>query len=141
MLQIGFTGSRHEPNKAQKAYLIQFLEHLKTGGACAFHHGDCLGSDAFVHSVAEELRFWIVVHPPQSNALRAYCQGNEILEPLNYLERNWEIVRLSKILIALPSTNEEVLRSGTWATVRYARKSEKTVYLCGPVGKPRTLGG
>ena len=147
MLQIGFTGSRQEPNKLQKdwleAKLFDFKEDLSGGifsdELIGFHHGDCLGSDAYAHSIAKELKYWIVVHPPQSKSLRAYCQGNELMEELNYLERNWEIVRRCEILIALSSTNEEIMRSGTWATVRYARKSEKTVYLCGPDGKMRTI--
>jgi hypothetical protein len=35
-------------------------------------------------------------------------------------------------LIATPSTDDEQLRSGTWATVRYARKAKKRIKLIFP---------
>jgi hypothetical protein len=40
----------------------------------------------------------------------------------NYLARNDKLVELADRLIAFPKTSKEVLRSGTWATIRRARK-------------------
>jgi hypothetical protein len=45
-----------------------------------------------------------------------------ILEPKLYMERNHDVVHACDFLLALPGTDHEVVRSGTWATVRYARK-------------------
>ena len=42
--------------------------------------------------------------------------------PAPYLERNKEIVASSNLLIACPVGDKEELRSGTWSTVRFARK-------------------
>jgi len=50
------------------------------------------------------------------------------------LERNRAIVDETDILLAAPLESEEQLRSGTWATVRYARKQHKTVLVIFPNG-------
>ena len=52
-----------------------------------------------------------------------------------YLERNRDIVDACDILIACPRTLKEELRSGTWATVRYARKVGKPVAILWNNGK------
>jgi hypothetical protein len=62
------------------------------------------------------------VHPPTDDRKRAFCTGNGAdWEPKPYLERNHDIVDETTILIACPN-GEERMRSGTWATVRYARQ-------------------
>lgn len=40
----------------------------------------------------------------------------------DYMARNDRMVELAELLVAFPSTREEQQRSGTWATVRRARK-------------------
>jgi hypothetical protein len=60
--------------------------------------------------------------------LRAWCGGDVVLEPLPYLTRNQHIVKAVetfpvRLLIAAPHQVEEVTRSGTWSTIRYARRS------------------
>lgn len=40
----------------------------------------------------------------------------------NYMARNDKMIELADHLIAFPETSKEVLRSGTWATIRRARK-------------------
>ena len=37
-------------------------------------------------------------------------------------------------LVAAPKEDEEVVRSGTWATVRYARKAGRVVLVVRPDG-------
>jgi predicted Rossmann fold nucleotide-binding protein DprA/Smf involved in DNA uptake len=44
------------------------------------------------------------------------------------LVRNRAIVNSSGLLIAAPA-GEEILRSGTWSTVRYARSKDKRVRI------------
>lgn len=47
-----------------------------------------------------------------------------------YLERNANIVEESSILIACPiDKNEEEWRSGTWSTVRKARKRNIMIHI------------
>jgi len=51
------------------------------------------------------------------------------------LERNSDIVADSDLLLATPRFYEEELRSGTWATVRRARKANKPLIIVWPNGK------
>jgi hypothetical protein len=46
----------------------------------------------------------------------------------SYLDRNHDIVDSCSILLALP-TGQEILPSGTWATIRYARRAAVPVLL------------
>jgi len=50
------------------------------------------------------------------------------------LTRNHDIVDCTELLIACPKSMKEELRSGTWATVRYARKLERPVIIIYPNG-------
>ena len=42
-----------------------------------------------------------------------------------YLERNRNIVDNTTMLVAFPNNNKELLKSGTWSTIRYAKKRNK----------------
>lgn len=76
------------------------------------------------------------------DAKRAFCYrrkgvGGELpieREPGPYLWRNHQIVDATSALIAAPFGFEEELRSGTWATVRYARKLGRPVRFFWPDG-------
>ena len=76
------------------------------------------------------LDYSIVIHPPTNPKNRAYCgslkEDDDIwrMPEKSYLARNKDIVDQSETMIALPiDPNREILRSGTWAAVRYARKT------------------
>jgi len=103
------------------------------------HHGDCVGADAQAHDIAIQFDFKIAIHPPENNAKRAFKTGPKtqvlILAPRPYLERNCDIVDSCEILVAAPQVSEEEMRSGTWATIRYARRKQCRVVLIMPNGK------
>ena len=61
-----------------------------------------------------------------------YSDGNEILPEKEYIERNHDVVDTCDLLIAMPNTELEVVRSGTWATIRYARKLKKVIVILEP---------
>lgn len=46
-----------------------------------------------------------------------------------YMVRNDALVAACDVLLAFPKTSEEEQRSGTWATIRRARKAEKPVWM------------
>ena len=54
------------------------------------------------------------------------------------LDRNRDIVDACDVLIATPKDFVEELRSGTWATVRYARKQRKPLVIVWPNGETTT---
>lgn len=143
---IGFTGTRRgmSPPQAQAVanILRWFKEHYEY---LEVRHGDCKGSDEQVHNICSLIYpHKIVVHPPIIETMRAHCSDYggltkptvvEILPPRDFLPRNHDIVDASYVLLATPEQGREVTRSGTWATVRYARKKHKRVSVYLPDGR------
>jgi len=130
-MKIGFTGTRQGMTAEQRYVLICVLTFLKPK---EFHHGDCIGADEQASNIARDMGCRIVIHPPLNNKFRAYCSGDKVLPPKDYLERNRDIVDRTDILVATPKQFNEVLRSGTWATIRYARKTGKPQIIIFPDG-------
>lgn len=124
-MRVGFTGSREGMSQNQKEqFVLKMLELNPT----EFHHGDCEGADAEAHDIVREFlpQVKIVVYPPLSFRKRAMKQGDEILPPEGYVKRDYRIVDSVEYLIGAPKTDNEVIRSGTWTTIRYARKTGKS---------------
>jgi hypothetical protein len=118
---------------SQQLETFQLL--VKPMGVDEFHHGDCIGADAQAHEAVLGFAREVWIHPPSDDRKREFCIGaTHVLDPLPYLERNHEIVFHTDVLIATPKGFEEELRSGTWATMRFARKQGKTVFVVWPDG-------
>lgn len=118
MTIVGFTGTREEPSELQLKWLRDKLIELE---ARQLHHGDCVGADTAANAIAGELSIYRVVHPPINGSMRAFCEAEEYRAPKDYDVRNHNIVLESEVLLALPPC-PEILRSGTWSTVRFARR-------------------
>lgn len=125
-MKVGFTGTQVGMSKSQKDSLFEILNHFNV---TEFHHGDCIGADSEADAIARALGSSIVIHPPLDPKKRAFCAkpGDIVRQPQPYLDRNHNIVEAIDFLVAAPRTDEEELRSGTWATIRYARKVGKRV--------------
>jgi len=121
---IGFTGTRQGMTQNQKE---QFVVKLFELGLTEFHHGDCKGADAEAHDIVREFfpDVYIVIHPPELPYTQAFKQGDEHRVPGSYISRDKDIVDDSEYLIGAPLTDEEQWRSGSWTTIRYARKTNK----------------
>lgn len=116
-MKIGVTATQSGLTSRQRKL---FREQIV--GATELHHGDCIGGDEELHCIAKELGLRIVIHPPKVIDKRAFCTFDEISRPLDYLDRNKNIVLDTDILLGFPRSNREELRSGTWSTIRFARK-------------------
>lgn len=127
-INIGFTGTRSGMSDSQKSDLREVFKSYRGDFIC-FHHGDCIGSDAQAHDIALEYKATIIIHPPLDGTYRAFCIGEEVRAAEDYLKRNHSIVNETELLVAAPKTIQEELRSGTWATIRYAIKCGKDVRL------------
>ena len=127
---LGFTGTQVGMTAVQYAECREVLLYLKV---TELHHGDCIGADAHVHRLATELGLRRIIHPPENVAKRAWCTGDAVTEAKPYLARNRDIVDVTTALLATPQGPEE-LRSGTWSTVRYARRQTKPLVIVWPVG-------
>lgn len=88
------------------------------------HLGDCVNGDAQIHQLCLSIGgVRTIGHPPINGKNRAFCVYDEEWEPEAYLDRDHAMVDACDVLLAFPRSPREELRSGTWATVRYARKS------------------
>lgn len=133
---IGFTGTQEGMTALQKQGVLNILSTLRGAQYEYFHHGDCIGADEEAHKIAQGLGYKIIIHPPLNQSKRAFCEGADtILRPKEYLDRNEDIVCSSNVLIATPKEMEEVLRSGTWSTVRRGKKYGRIVHLLKPFDK------
>lgn len=133
-LRIGFTGTREGMSLRQRKAFAKFLSQVRIQ---EFHHGDCKGADANAHNIIMAIfgsHADIHVHPPNEKSMRAFCSGT-IYRAKPYLDRNRDIVNRTEILIATPFDSIEKLRSGTWSTIRYAKKIGRPVYIIFPDGK------
>lgn len=140
---IGFTGSRKGMTDDQQTALRQELRDLldeHQGEDLDAHHGDANGGDTQFHAICQELNIPVVLHPSEDQKDRAFCQGAKAeLPPRKFRQQSESIVNSSDILIAAPDGFQERPRgSGTWMTVRIARKAAKTCVLCYPDGVRET---
>lgn len=134
MRKVGFTGTSGGMTTPQVMRVLRLLASYAE--PIELHHGDCVGADAEVHECALALSIRIVLHPPNKDHARAFCTwSNEIRDPATYLTRNRHIVDETESLIAAPGEFTERLRSGTWATIRRARKAGKRVAIVWPNGE------
>ena len=137
MTDVGFTGSQHGMTDYQKRWLKNwFKEDLSIGW---LHHGDCIGADAEAHVIATKAGILIHKHPPLDDTKQAHMTAAYMVEeePEEYMVRNAAIVRQTEYLIAMPNTHTErrvYRRSGTWATIRSARRQGKMIYIIDPGG-------
>ena len=123
-MKIGFTGTRQGMSQNQKE---QFVLKLFELGLTEFHHGDCKGADAEAHDIVREFfpNVYIVVHPPEITYTQAFRKGDEHRVPKAYIKRDKDIVDETEYLLGAPLTTEEIWRSGSWTTIRHARKTNK----------------
>ena len=135
---IGFTGTRNGMTDQQKHVVNQILHRLQPEWCV---HGDCIGADTDFHQICVLLRenspeqFKIRIRPCDITSMRAgnndYDDEMPVKKPL---VRNRDIVTDADLQIGTPSSCKEILRSGTWATLRQARKTGKPLVIVWPDG-------
>lgn len=130
---IGFTGTRKGMTDAQKHCVYHLIHEIRPDFA---RHGDCTGADADFHQLVREHSpvVQIIGYPPINPKNRAWCDFDTLMPEGEYHDRDKKIVHDSQLLIACPDGTSEVLRSGTWTTIRYARKIERAVKIVWPDG-------
>lgn len=154
---LGFTGTRKGLTPAQRAQLpsVLVVQPLLKSSDGMFGidpirtlHGGAAGADQEFHDWLMEATPWmsvpplIEIYPTEDRAQLWYSrdsrQVNWCVHPgSDPLTRNRIIATRCDALLACPAEATEQLRSGTWSTVRYARKASKPVTLLLPDGKVR----
>lgn len=137
---IGFTGTQNGMTVAQATTVSVLLHNLRAGViSCAFRHGCCIGADEQAHRIALQVKgMHIYGHPSIKKGKQALLKGlSAYYGPRDYLSRNRDIVDKSNVLIGTPKENTNMLRSGTWYTIRYAVKTGVPVLIVTPDGEIR----
>jgi hypothetical protein len=144
-LRLGFTGTRDGMTAAQAKAFRALLDKLRP---VEFHHGDCIGSDEDAHEIFHKWRRSespavtgidpvIHVHPPDNDSKRARVklyEGDVLHEEQSYHVRNKAIVDAGTLLVATPNSPAEQLKSGTWWTIRAAKKAGTKFKIIRPDG-------
>jgi hypothetical protein len=136
-MKLGITGTQTGMKPKQMSTMIDLLMQLKMETEIEeLHHGDCIGADAeFVQLVRVGFPgATIVSHPCTITDKRARVPSHIEHPAKPPLERNHDIVDAAELMFAAPKTMNEELRSGTWATIRYARKQKKHLIIVWPDG-------
>lgn len=147
--KVGFTGTSKGASEYQLRGLEERLKELKEDGFDEFHHGLCIGADEQAAEIAKKLGYRIVAHPgfskknPDSLLYRSEFTGNdEVLTAKPHIDRDHDIVDSVAHMLATPLQREEQTRSGTWTTVRYARKQNRpTDVILPPFVPPKWASG
>ena len=124
-MTVTFTGTQ----KGLSARQLEFVTHmLTTNPPELLIHGGCVGADAEVDTIAAMLNIPREVYPSNIPAKHGHLYSMvgkiTVHPPMEPLKRNRLMVDKADGVIACPSSDKEVVRSGTWATVRYARRTK-----------------
>jgi hypothetical protein len=121
---VGFSGTQRGMSLRQQMQCADVLQWFLLVSRAestkpVFYDGDCPieSADQQAREIAQQLGYECRQLPPRKR------------NAAEFLARNRRIVEHSGVLVAAPETDHEKIRSGTWMTVRYARKCAKPVVM------------
>lgn len=140
---VGFTGTlfgmtpeqlvsvMREFGRINESKLINHHRHI------VLHHGDAVGADSDAHTLGRMMGWEIHKHPALDMGDKSAhnVPFDFFSDPRPPLSRNRDIVRASSMIVAASGWDHEVLRSGEWATIRYAESYRIPVTVFAPNGK------
>lgn len=142
MTAVSFTGTTDVTREDAAPVIENALRNV--AAADHFISGAAMGIDTFAALAALEMfpdaRHTLVIPAaPHNWVLAAEWEGRGGTEVFHarsgrnaadsYMRRNDLLVALADIVVAFPKTETEEIRSGTWATIRRARKAGVTLQL------------
>ncbi len=136
MMRVGFTGTGRGMTAWQARSVGEILRKWDNRSP-EFHYGLCYGADDQAARRARRLGYRLVAHPGPDPARRGKVMPDEMREPLPFLERNTNIAQEANVVVATPFGGPEIgekLRSGTWSTIRRARKFRRPLWIVWPDG-------
>lgn len=147
MVVIGVTGSRTIETERQRRHVIDVIDHYVTPRDWLIH-GACVGVDELCAKCAwdnDAAVIMAVVPPNRSLVSEKAVSLSGLVEdiapgPNGYKRRNQTIVDESDRILAFPGYPEDhpkSRRSGTWQTIRMARRAgiPVRVYVLSEVGE------
>jgi hypothetical protein len=117
--------------------LARFTRELRCLEPAWVHHGMCKGGDHQANQAAHRFGMLTWGHPPLNTKFALLNMPvDRIDDPLDYRDRDLVIVRVTAVLLAGPPGPEaRHPRSGTWLTIRLARKEGKPQIIVMPSGE------
>lgn len=117
-----------------------FIGLRRTYRQVEFHHGWCIGADDEAAAIAKVAGCTVIAHPgfskgkPDDTTFRAMNEhyNDAVLPAKEFIARDHDIVDITECLVAAPHGEKELVRSGTWTTVRYARKKNRNIVMVWP---------
>lgn len=147
MINVGVTGTRKLlfPNEYQVTHIYEHILKVRDEeNSVQLLHGGCSGVDTWFHSqwinfIQTNTNFSIRIYPGSSfllfNDIIVQNQQNMTIEKQqSNLTRNKKIVLASDIMLCVPDSLVEKLRSGTWSTIRYCRQTNTPHIIFYPNG-------
>ena len=129
---IGFTGTRRGMTNKQMSMLKLLLRKI-FNDSFQFVHGGARGADTQADEIAREIGYDIYIRPTEETYWNWMKKKRNVCTGKPPLERNKDIVaNVRSFLIAAPKSLNEERRSGTWATIRYARETGVLVVILDP---------
>ena len=145
-MKVAFTGTRKGMTTAQWSRVASILTtQFANGSRHEWHNGDAIGADAQSHaSVLGLKKMGRLIethgHPCNKEDQREYMDFDVMHEVAPPLSRNRDMVRASGLLVAAPFEYEDIPRgSGTWATIRFAARTETSHIVVWPDGSDTTF--
>lgn len=143
MTTHAFTGSRQGPTEPQRRAFTAWLATAQPGRML---NGLAIGCDEWALLAAKDHGWELEGYPcnigsqVSTVAVHMVVSHGKYHQSMPPLDRNRLMVGMADRLLAMPAGMEEELRSGTWATIRYARKGQKPITVFWPDGSVTTEG-
>lgn len=128
---VGFTGTQVGMTQQQERALRYILEVEQPE---QFHHGNCVGADEQAARLAMSLGITTIAHCGDNPEKQSKLVSDITIAPKDNMDRNHDIVDVCEMLIATPKGAPQ-LRSGTWATIRYAETVNRHTLIITPNGE------
>jgi len=132
---ISFTGTASGMNATQMTNVINLINKQKPKiTKCV--HGDCVGADTDFHNIVTKLGLGdlIEIHPCTIHNKRGYNHAPKVYDAIGPLDRNKIMVQRAHLVVGTPGTDTEIIRSGTWHSIRYAKKLGRPLLVLYPSG-------
>lgn len=132
-MRMTFTGTRSGMTPKQLSKVMESFRSLRTASELQILiHGACHGADREAHKLVTH-RIMYPCNTEQAIWAMAAKKDGDIVYPIisDSIKRNHVMVDEGNVVVAAPATKTEIFRgSGTWATIRYARKCQKRLIIC-----------
>lgn len=135
------SGTQKGLTSIQQNVLFDLIDDfLSTPGPHEWRDGDCIGVDAecarYIHEVRTACAWDVKTfsHPGDLSPKRAGVKHDRNFTPIAPLARNRLMVERSTHVLIAPKESVEAIRSGTWATWRWARKKGRPWLIVYPDG-------